>query len=165
MRIFLLGLFMSLANIASAGTSYDVQNIVLLQPDFILQRRVEAKVIAPYIASLNTAAEKAFAAEKYQPAGGFLVVAVKPGKQSAAWLDFQPALPGQVNERIVARLRAVPPPQVLEGPVVFAIRVSLDGGSSLQDQTMPHPAAWTEVANRAGHPIEVGELVERAWPQ
>lgn len=165
MRIFLLGLMISLANIASAETSYEVQKIVLLQPDFVMQRRIEPKVLAPYIASLNIAAEKAFAAEKYQPTGGFLVVAVRPGNQSAAWLDFQPALPLKVDEKIIARLRSVPPPQVREGPVVFAIRVSLDGWSSPQDQTMPHPTAWSKEANRAGQPIEVGDLVDRVWPQ
>lgn len=165
MRIFLFGLIISLANIASAETSYEVQKIFLLQPDFIMERRIEAKALAPYISSLNTAAEKAFATEKYPPTGGFLVIAVRPGKQSAAWLDFRPALPVKVDEKIIARLRAVPPPQVKEGPVVFAIRVSLEGGASPQDQMMPHPTAWSEEANRAGQPIEVGDLVDRVWPR
>lgn len=165
MRVLLLGLLISLAHSASAGTSYEMQNVVLLQPESVMQPRLEAKALAAYIAALDLAAGKVFATEKYPPAGGFLVVAVRPGRQSAAWLDFRPALPATADTNIIARLRAVPAPQVKEGPVVFAMRVSLDGGSLPQDQMMPRPAAWSEQANRAGQPIEVGDLVERVWPK
>lgn len=125
----MLCLILAIANVASASTPYEMKDVVLLQPDFVLQERVTVKALAPYIQSVNVAALEVLSGQKYEPAGGFVVLAIRPGMQSAAWLDIRPALPPDLARALVARLHAVPAPTVEGGPVVFAIRASLSGGT------------------------------------
>lgn len=164
MRMFFLGLILAIANVASASTPYEMKDVVLLQPDFVLQERVTAKALAPYIQSLNAAALEVLSGQKYEPDGGFLVLAIRPGMQSAAWLDIRPALPPDLARALVARLHALPAPTVGGGPVVFAIRASLSGGAPPVNN-MPAPDEWTQAVQQAGKAIETGDLVERIWPR
>jgi hypothetical protein len=96
--------------------------------------------------------------------GGFVVVAVKPGQRSAAWIDVQPGLPPSLVKELIVRLRAVAAPNVVGGPVVFAIKTSIWGGAPPVQQ-MPKPREWTDAAQKAAVPLETGELVARIWPR
>ena len=164
MRMLFLCWILAIANAASASTPYEMKHIALLQPDFVLQERIAADALAAYIASVNAAALDVLAGQTYEPAGGFLVLAVRPGRQSAAWLDIRPALPPGLARALVARLRAVPAPTVEIGPVVFAISASLSGGDP-RVSSVPLPEAWAQAIREAGKPIETGDLVERIWPR
>lgn len=164
MRMFFLCSILAIANVASASTPYEMKDIVLLQPDFVLQERVTAKALAPYIQSVNAAAIEVLSGQKYEPAGGFLVLAMRPGSQPAAWLDIRPALPPELARALVARLHAVPAPTVAGGPVVFAIRASLSGGAPPVNN-IPAPNEWTQAVRQAGKAIETSDLVERIWPR
>ncbi len=164
MRMMMLWFVFAFANAAAAQNPYEMKGIVLLQPEFVVQERISASALAPYIRLLNAAATDVFAGQKYQPAGGFLVLAVKPGNESAAWVDIRPELPPDLAKVLIARLRGVTPPRVQAGPVVFAIRVSLSGGTP-PDTNMPTPSEWGKAVQKAGKPLETGELVERIWPQ
>jgi hypothetical protein len=164
MRVALLWFVLAFANVAVAKTPYEMKDVVLLQPDSVLQERTSANALAAYIRSVNAAAADIFAGQEYEPAGGFLVLAIRPGNQSAVWLDIHPALSPNLARALVARLRAIPRPAVEVGPVVFAIRTSLWGGTPPANN-MPSPEEWTQEAKKAGRPLETGELVERIWPR
>jgi hypothetical protein len=160
----LLWIGMLLSNVASAASPYEMKGVVLLQPESIIQERISVTALAPYIRSVNAAAANVLATRKHPPTGGFLVLAVRPGNQSAMWLDLQPALAPDLAKALTARLRAVPAPTVQTGPVVFAIHASLWGGIS-PDGKMPAPEEWTQAARKAGKPVETGEVVELIWPR
>lgn len=164
MPMMLLWFLMTFANLASAKNPYEMKGIVLLQPEVIVQERISAAALGPYIQLLNAATVDVLATQERRPAGGFLILAIKPGHQSAVWVDIQPALPPALEKALVSRLRAVMPPPVQVGPVVFAIRASLWGGSPPANNE-PSPVEWTKAARSAGKPLETGELVERIWPQ
>lgn len=164
MRIILLFIVMMCASAASAQSAYEMKGIVLLQPDSVIRERISASAVAPYVRAVNAAAADVFGAQKLRPAGGFLVLAVRPGKQSAAWLDIRPALSPTLTRELVARLRAVAAPDVANGPVVLAIKVSLWGGTAPEHQ-MPAPSEWTAATQKVGTPLEVGQLVEGIWPR
>ena len=173
MRMLFLCWILAIANAASASTPYEMKHVALLQPDFVLQERIAADALAAYIAadalaayiaSVNAAALDVLAGQTYEPAGGFLVLAVRPGRQSAAWLDIRPALPPGLARALVARLRAVPAPTVEVGPVVFAVSASLSGGDP-RVSSVPLPEAWAQAIREAGKPIATGDLVERIWPR
>lgn len=164
MRMIFLCLILAIANVASAKAPYEVKDIVLLQPEAVLQERVTAEALVPYIELVNAAALEVLSGQKYEPAGGFLVLAIRPGKQSAAWLDIRPALPPDLARALVARLHALPVPSVEVGPVVFAVRASLLGGE-LPVNNVPEPDEWKQAARQAGKEIETGDLVERIWPR
>ncbi|GJJ00504.1 hypothetical protein RugamoR64_10420 [Duganella rhizosphaerae] len=164
MRLLLLWFVLAITNIASANTPYETRGVVLLQPESVLNERIQTNSLASYIRSVNAAATDVFASQTHGPAAGFLVLAIRPGNQSAAWLDVSPALPPDLASDLVARLRALPVPEVQLGPVVFAVRAVLWGGEPL-DQNLPEPEEWRRAAHEAGQPLEIGELVGRIWPR
>lgn len=164
MRVLLLLCLLAVVNFASATNAYEMKGVVLLQPEFVIEKRTSAGLLAPYIRSVNAAAADVLATRKQGPASGFLTVAIRPGKQSAVWLDIHPALPPALAKTLLASLRAVPVPDVQVGPVVFAVRVGLWGGTPSENQ-MPAPEEWKRAASEAKKPLETEELVNRIWPR
>ncbi|BCB26149.1 hypothetical protein SKTS_10350 [Sulfurimicrobium lacus] len=139
-------------------------NIVLLQPDFVLQERVQdVTALSTYIKEIESSVSGALQAKPhFPPTGGFIVVAVKPGQKSNVWLDFKPMLNPQTTTTVLTAARSVPPVAVSGGVVVFAIKVGLWGG--LEPKSIaPSPAEWKAAAKKAGHPLETGDLVEGIW--
>lgn len=60
-------------------------------------------------------------------------------------------------------MERVTPIQANEGVVIFAVRSTLWGAPATQQQG-PFPAEWKQVFDSMDAPIEISELVERAWP-
>lgn len=164
MRIILWLMSLTLAGVASAQSAYEMKGVVLMQPEYVLQERITANDLVPYVGSLNAVAVEVFAANKLVPTGGFMVIAIKPGKRSAVWMDVKPELPPSLSRALIARLRAVAAPDVARGPVVFALKTSIWGGAP-PAQAMPSPREWTEAAQKAAVPLEVDDVVERIWPR
>jgi len=163
MRLPALLLF-ALASLPTvAATPYKTESVMLLQPDSVLKERVPSVVgLSDYIKALQAAADGALATEPASPASGYLVVAVRPGRQSMAWLDFKPALPAPIAERIRAAIRGVPPFEARGGVVVFALNASLWGGAP--SQGFPNPQEWSKAMEGRSEPMEVGDLVDMVWP-
>jgi hypothetical protein len=147
-----------------AAESYSVQNIMLLQPDFVLTERVEVGELSDYIKSVNAAAQTSLASiAKPSPTAGFIVVAVRPGGQSKVWLDFSPALSAAVATQLRSSLERVATFKAKVGVVVFAINSTL-WGAAATERLGPSPAEWREAMKDKSDPMEVGDLVERVWP-
>lgn len=162
MRWFVLLLALAFTNIAFAEAPYEMKGIVLLQPESVIQERVSVEALVPFVHSVNEVAAQVLAGRDYNPAGGFLVIAIRPGNQSAVWVDMDPVLPSELSSALVTRLRAIPAPTVSGGPVVFAVGVGLAGGAP---KNAPAPEAWKREAGAAGEPLKVDKLVERIWPR
>jgi len=149
----LLVLFTSLANAAPVK----VFNLVMMQSEDELQGRMPSEdALSAYSGAV------AAANDSLPSVGGFIVVAVRPGKRSNAWLDFDPALPPAVATALVADIRKVPPLEVQGGPLVFAIKLGFADGVPPQ-RMAPSPPEWKTAAAKAGRPMDTAELVERAW--
>ena len=160
--ILLLGCLMSLST--GAQDPLTKGGIVLLQPESVIQARVSSvALLAAYIGAVQSAASEVLAGSK-EPASaaGFLVVAVRPGQGSNAWLDFTPRLSSELEASIVGKIEQVPPPSVREGPIVFAAQVGVWGAEPPTGHA-PAPLAWKAVVQRAGAALEVGQTVELAW--
>lgn len=162
MRLVALWFALSFTNIAFAKTPYEMKGIVLLQPESVLQERVSVEALGSYIRSVDKIAAEVFAGRDYNPTGGFLVIAIRPGNQSAVWIDMDPVLKSELSSVLVTRLHAIPAPAVSDGPVVFAVGVGLGGGAP---KNGPSPEAWKREAGATGRPLRVDELVERLWPR
>lgn len=149
---------------AMASEPYRRVNLVLLQPDAVLDKRVpDVQALSRYIDAVSHAAKFSLAAEPVPaPAAGFLVVAVRPGGQSKVWLDFTPALPTEMADRLRASAEAVTAVETREGVVVVAINAVLWDATPSQAMT-PSPREWRDAVKDAKAPIEIGELVERVW--
>lgn len=164
MAIALLGILISSYASASATEPYSVQNLMLLQPDFVLSERVQAEDLSNYIKTINSATRTSLAGTvNPAPAAGFIVVAVRPGRQSKVWLDFSPALPLVVATQLRSSLERVVPFEAKDGVVVFAINATMWGAAATERQG-PWPAEWQEAMKDADDAVEIGDLVDRVWP-
>jgi hypothetical protein len=138
--------------------------VVLLQPSSVLEQRVPSvDAMADYIQAIEAASREAVLASPLkQSAGGFIVVAVRPGQKSKVWLDFDTLLDSQMSQQIIAKVTAVQPFEARNGPVVVALKVALwDGRES--KRVAPSPAEWKAATKQAGRPLEIDSLIRRVW--
>jgi len=140
-------------------------DVVLLQPGTVLVHRVAGvDAMASYVQAVGEALQAVAARHPEQiPAAGFVVVAARPDGQTQAWLDFRPSLAEPTARDIVAASRAVTPPAVSGGPIVFALRVSL-WGAKAPAAYAPSPAEWRAAAAAAGRPLATDDLLRATWP-
>jgi hypothetical protein len=166
MHALLRALWLLLACLpAQAAEPIVYDNVVLLQPSSVLEERVaNIDAMAEYVKALQVAAREAVLASSVKQAvGGYIVVAVKPGGQSKVWLDFDTLLDQTLVQQLIAKTEGVPPFEARKGPVVFALKAVLWDGKPPK-RIVPSPIEWRRAAS--GVPtMEVGELVEKVWPQ
>lgn len=157
--------FLILIGVACAHAAEPIThfNVVLLQPSAVMEKRVpNIDAMADYIKAVQAAAREAVVSSgATQAVGGFIVLAVKPGHKSRAWLDFDTLLDLEMRKQITNSVQTIPPFAVTEGPVVFALKVSTWGAKESK-RVAPSPVEWKKVT-RNGKPIEVGQLVEKVW--
>jgi hypothetical protein len=153
----------------SAGP-YQVQSIVLYQPNAVLISRLGPQGAAPlahYVALINAAVAPLFAAAPPQAGmSGALVIGLKPGGAVRSWVAEQPgALPPPLIDHIETAIDALSPVPVQNGPVAFAIRFNAwNGGPPITDATHPAPipAAW--LAGATGPETVPDGVFARIWP-
>lgn len=138
-------------------------DLLLLQPSAVMEARVpDLDAMAAYIRAVEAAArEGAQASALHQATGGFLVLAVRPGRASRAWLDMDTLLDAGLRQQLLGRVQAVPAFEVREGPVVFALKFTTWGGRPPR-RLVPSPPEW-RAARGDGPAPEVSELALRAW--
>ncbi len=138
--------------------------VSLLQPEYVLQERVSnVSDLGNYLKAVQASVGQTVSAiAPHQPTSGFIVVAVRPGQISNAWLDISPPLSPQVASSLIAAAKSVRPFSAKGGIVLIGLKVGLWGGPETTAAT-PFPAEWREVADAAGEPLEVGALVEKVW--
>ena len=144
---------------------FSKHNVVLLQSSALLESRVSSvDAMAEYIRALETAANEALlAGPSKRPAAGFIVIALRPGPKSRVWLDFDAPAPSfETSRALVDRLGAVPPFEVRDGPVVFALKVGLWGAFESK-RLAPSPAEWKAATRKAGKQLELDALIEQVW--
>ena len=164
MRALVLFVAMLSSHLGHAAEPLQTFGISLLQPQEVLQSRVQSvEALAGYIKTVERNANDFFSAQPQgQPTTGFIVLAVRPGQQSRVWLDLKPELPAHAAAQLKAAIGRSPPVLVKHGPVVFAINVGVWGGPAAA-ANMPAPSEFAMAAKAAGRPLEVGDLVERIW--
>jgi hypothetical protein len=149
-----------------AAEPFTKHNVVLLQGSAVLEARVASvDAMAEYIRAVEAAARDAVRAGGSQrPAAGFIVIALRPGPQARVWLDFDAPPPSfDTSRALVAKISAVKPFEVREGPVVFALKVGLwDAFES--KRLAPSPAEWKAATRKSGQQqLEIDALIEQVW--
>lgn len=164
MKIVFAFIVSLLSGYVIAADPYSVENIMLLQPDFVLAERVDVNDLSNYIKSVNAAAAASLATTaKPSPAAGFIVIAVRPGGQSKVWLDFSPTPPPAMAIQLRSSLEQVAPFSAKGGVVVFAISATL-WGAAATERPGPAPTEWQEATKDKSEPMDVEELIEQVWP-
>lgn len=150
---------------APRARAADSFGVVLLQPSAVLEQRVGGvDALAGYIRAVEGAVRDVVRANPAaRPAAGFIVVAVRPGRRSKAWLDFDEPAAFDISRQLVGRIVAVPALDAKGGMVVFALKVALWGGLE-SARVAPAPAEWKAATQAAGRQLEVDALIDRIWP-
>jgi hypothetical protein len=163
--LLFLVLSLALAATALAADPLTKHGVVLLQPGTVVQARVPSvDAVADHIKAIEAAAGEAVAGHAARQAfSGFIVVAVRPGLQARAWLDFDTLVDLDLQRQILAQVQAVKPFAAKDGLVVFAIKLSTWGASPSKRQ-VPLPPEWRK-ATRDGAPQAVEALVLHLWPE
>lgn len=159
--VFFMLLWAAGAQAAEPITKFGV---VLLQPSSVLEERVPSvDAMADYIKAIEAASREAVQSSPLrQAAGGFIVVAVRPGQKSKVWLDFDTLLDADVSRQIAVKATAVQPFEARQGPVVFALKVALwDGRES--KRIAPSPSEWKAATKQAGRQLDIDSLIKRVW--
>jgi hypothetical protein len=147
---------------AQSKEPYIQTSIVLLQPGFLLEKRVPVEELSGYIKRLNAEAARVVAGfSDHTKRTGSIVFAVRPDGSRKIWLDLKPALSDEDGALLRTSLEATAPCAVREGTVVAAVNVSFWGGKA-KVVSMPMPDEWR--AAITGDGVEVTQLVDTLWP-
>lgn len=157
--------------VPAAAESFRTVNVALYQPEPVLQERLSGDVteLAQYVKRLEAECGRFFAATK-DSAAVDVVVVLKPGRRSRVW--FANAV-GAVSERdlkaLAPRLEKLPAAQVKGGPVAFAIRGSVNGGTPAPlGSPVPVPQEWSRAitaSKKTDLPVSLPEGPLRIlWP-
>jgi len=163
-RPVLLTLSLFMASAVMAAQPFRQNSIVLLQPMFMMEQRVEVEALSAYINALKASSERfAAALQDKVPRHGFIVFATRPDMSVKVWLDVKPALSAEEALALIGQLESVPPCAVREGTVVAAINVSLWATGKAPIMAMPAPEEWLE-ALKGQDSVGVTHLVDSIWP-
>lgn len=161
-RLLWLVAFLTLTLPAQSKEPFSQNSIVLLQPGFLLEKRVRVQELSDYIKRLNAEASRVVVAfGDRTPRTGAIVFAVRPDGSRKVWLDLKPALSEGDANLLRSNLETTSPCAVQEGTVVAAINVSLWGGKT-KVVSMPMPEEWRAAITSDG--VEVTQLVDSLWP-
>jgi hypothetical protein len=153
------------AALVRTAEPFTKHNVVLLQSSAVLESRVASiDEMAEYIRAVEAAAKDAVLASASQrPAAGFIVLALRPGPRAKVWLDFDAPAPSfETSRALLAKIGAVKPFEVRNGPVVFALKVGLwDAFES--KRLAPAPAEWKAATSKSGQQLEIDALIEQVW--
>ncbi len=144
-------------------SGFETTNIVLYQPDDVVQKRLPgAGHLAAYLEKLQTTVSETFA-ETTRADTLDVVVAVRPGGKSRVWLSGS-NLDAKTLQSLREKLEAIPPVQVTEGPVAFAISGKIAGGTR-SGEDPPMPPEWQDAVKKLPQPVGIPDgLLEAVWP-
>ena len=158
------------APVSGARPGFESHNIVLYQPEDVLDARVGAvDDLARYIKQLRGVCTRYFAAAD-TPETLAVVVAIRPGRHAHVWF-ISSVRPGADPRRESLRheLEAVPPCEVRQGPVALAITATVAGGDG-KDLTGDKgskaiiPREWQDAANGKEGLLVPDGFLDLVWP-
>lgn len=130
--------------------------LILLQPEYILQSRVEnIPAMARYVEQVQAIVEPNLTTE-YQ---GYIVVAVRYDGQQRVWYDIEPAFTPNKQLDMNAKIQQLQPFEVNEGVIVFAL-----GYNIKESKKLPNPTQWKELMGEQSiNLMEIEGLLEKVW--
>ncbi|MBB4796440.1 putative lipoprotein [Brevundimonas bullata] len=142
------------------------KDVVLYLPDPVMKARVEVAALSPYVNAAAIAAEGAIRAAPAQAgASGMLLLMVKPGGRSKAWVvTGEPAASAETVAAVVKAVEAVPAPAVREGPILVGVGFEAwGGGAPPAGANPPIPRDWYSYFPKDGGRLD-DAFMARVWP-
>lgn len=155
----------------ASSDSFKTINVVLYQPDSVLQERLSgAETLATYMKSIQAVCSTFFADQR-SPETLDVVVAIKPSNRARAWFVSSSRGDGdEVLDRLRQKIERLTPPAVRVGPVAFAIVATIAGAErevpSPQGFSPPMPKEWKEAAAKmADRGLIPDDVLRSVWPE
>jgi hypothetical protein len=161
--------------VLALGTAegFETDGIVLYQSDEVMGTRIGAVAdLANYVKQLQAVSTEFFATTK-TPETLHIVVAVRPGKRARVWfISSTRPEPDAQREPLRKKLEAIPPCDVHDGPVAFAITAKLTGGDGKTPKGDKGflktliPKEWQDAVIATGKETVLvdDDLLELIWP-
>ncbi|MFV1967602.1 MAG: tetratricopeptide repeat protein [Pirellulaceae bacterium] len=115
--------------------------LMLLVPDHLLVQRISQESLTHFVLALDRTVKTFF--EGLEPSSGFdiqVAYALLPDGNRLVEIETQPTeVDGKTRSELRARLRELAAPPVRQGPVAFASRMMIGGGSKLVDVSFGFP--------------------------
>ncbi|WP_392354356.1 hypothetical protein V8F63_02030 [Brevundimonas sp. LF-1] len=108
------------------------KQVVLYLPDRLMKARIEISDLSPYLLRVEEAVSAAATAQPTQAgASGMMLLMVKPGERSRAWIvTGEPPMQPEVVAALTAAAEAVPAPKVRQGPILVGLQFDAWGGGA-----------------------------------
>ena len=156
------------SHVAVAAVPFAVKSLALYQPNDVLVARLgtDAAPLASYVKQIEARETALFAnSTKHPGVSGAIVIAIKPGRQSRAWLVLgSSGVPASLALQVAAEAEAVFPVSVRLGPIAVAIMFDAwGGGQPVTDREHPAPVPPEWRGTSAREVIPDGPLA-RIWP-
>lgn len=151
----------------AAGTTWMNEGVVLYMPDKVMKARIKVEDMAPYMKAVDLASQRVIEAQEAQDGtSGMLLVAMRPGAQSKAWVvTGEPPMTPQVSEAMIAAAEAVPVPPITTGTVLVGIKFhAFGGGQEPVSAGPPIPRDWYDHFSKDGGVLD-DALMEKVWPK
>jgi hypothetical protein len=142
------------------------KKVVLYLPDRVMKERVEIADLSPYLTAVDEAVAAAAKAQPTQDgAAGMMLLMVKPGERSRAWIvTGEPAMKPEVVEALTAAAGAVPAPSVRQAPILVGLQFEAwGGGAQPEGAVAPIPRDWYAHFSEDGGVLD-DALMARVWP-
>jgi len=150
---------------------FETDHVVFYLPEEVMEARIGS--VGDFInhaKQLQAICTQFFATTK-TPETLHIVVVVRPGKRAHVWFvsSTLPA-PDAQREPLRKKLEAVPPCDVHDGPIAFAICAKLAGGDGKtpqpdKDSGTPIPKEWQDAVTATGKErVLVPDLLDLIWP-
>jgi hypothetical protein len=136
-----------------------------LQPDPVVQSRVDVTDLTAYYQRLAREVEEHFAGLPADDGQTLtLVCMVRPGREVKFWLCCQPDdLPEKSRAALERRLRQWTPPAAHAGPIAWALQFHLWGGAGDDDPSVPLPRQWAAVCPPGQSLMIPDAVLTRVW--
>lgn len=146
--------------------AWDRKKVVLYLPDRVMKDRVEIAELSPYLTAVDEAVAAAAKAQPTQAgASGMMLLMIKPGERSRAWIvTGEPAMKPEVVAALTAAAGTVPAPSVRQAPVLVGLQFEAwGGGAQPEGAVAPIPRDWYAHFSEDGGVLD-DALMARVWP-
>lgn len=142
------------------------KKVVLYLPDRVIKERVEIADLSPYLTAVDEAVASAAREQPTQAgASGMMLLMVKPGERSRAWIvTGEPPMKPDVVTVLTGAAEAVPAPLVRQGPILVGLQFDAwGGGAQPEGAVAPIPRDWYAHFSEDGGVLD-DDFMARVWP-
>lgn len=142
------------------------KDIVLYLPSRIMEQRIEVADLSAYLKAVDEAVITAAKAQPTQAgASGMLLLMVKPGARSKAWIvTGEPPMKQEVVAALTGAADAVPAPSVRQGSILVGVQFDAwGGGAPPEGAVAPIPRDWYAHFSEGGGVLD-DAFMATVWP-